>query len=187
MVEERRDVEAVTEYAGPPIVVMGVSGSGKSTVGALLATALGAPFHDADDLHPSVNKEKMRAGIPLDDEDRDSWLKLVGQVMRQDLEVGRPPVVACSALKRAYRDLLRAEAPSAVFVHLAGSKRVVRARMGNRQHEFMPNSLLDSQYETLEPPGDDEAHFDADLTLGPAELVALITEELHRWPERPGR
>jgi gluconokinase len=165
---------------------MGVSGSGKSTVGSLLAGALDAPFHDADDLHPVANKEKMRAGMPLDDGDRYSWLQEVGRVMRDEVKRGESPVVACSALKRAYRDLLRAAVPSVIFLHLAGHRDVVRERMGNRLHEFMPGSLLDSQYATLEPPGNDEAHFDADLTLSPAVLVETAKHRLMNWPAESG-
>lgn len=187
MSEHSKHAETVPgHHAGgtvPPLVIMGVSGSGKSTVGGLLAAALKAPFHDADDLHPRVNKEKMRAGVPLDDNDRYSWLQRVGRVMREEIEHGRSPIVACSALKRAHRDLIRSAAPTTVFVHLEGNKEFVRARMGARRHEFMPDSLLDSQYETLESPDDDELHIDVDLTLDPDQLVALIRDRLVSLPQ----
>lgn len=129
------------------IVVMGVSGCGKSTVGALLAQKLDAKFIDGDDLHPAENKAKMAAGIALNDEDRWPWLDKVGETLQSDERV----VVACSALKRKYRERILTQAKDAVFVHLSGSKEVLAERMNARQNHFMPASLLDSQLATLEP------------------------------------
>jgi gluconokinase len=136
----------------PRIVVMGVSGVGKTEVGRRLAERLGLPFADADDLHPAANVAKMAAGIPLDDDDRWPWLDAVGAAL-----AGRPLVMACSALRRAYRDRIRAAAPGAVFVEIAVDPAVIRARMDARAGHFMPSSLLDSQLATLEHLAADEA------------------------------
>ena len=136
------------------IVIMGVSGCGKSTVGAALGAALGIPYRDGDDLHPAANVEKMRAGVPLTDDDRWPWLERVAEVLRDDA----PVIVGCSALRRIYRDRIRAGAGGAVrFVHLVGSRDVIAARMAARTGHYMPTTLLDSQFATLEPPAPEEA------------------------------
>ena len=153
---------------GPRIVVMGVSGSGKTTVGTALAARLDLPYADADDFHPATNVAKMRAGRPLDDADRMPWLVAVGSWL------GTHPdgaVVSCSALRRSYRDLLREAAPDAVFLHLAGDADVVTARVAARTDHFMPASLVGSQLELLEPLRTDEAGQVADLTRPVDELV----------------
>lgn len=162
----------------PPLVVMGVSGCGKSTVGALLATRLRTRFIDGDDLHPRSNKEKMGAGIPLEDADRLPWLERIGVALKEGREAGSSPVVACSALKRSYRDVLRSHVPDVAFVHLAGDPRLLHARLASRQHEFMPMALLDSQLATLEPLGHDERHLMADIVLHPELLVEDIEGRL---------
>jgi gluconokinase len=161
-----------------PIVVMGVSGSGKSAVGGSLAAALGRPFVDADDLHPAANKQKMAQGIPLTDDDRWGWLDIVGE----RLGAGGPVVVACSALKRVYRDRLRAAAPDALFVHLHGSPELLAQRMGHRVHEFMPVTLLGSQLATLEPLQPGEWGVVVDITPQVPEVVANIVTELKDLP-----
>lgn len=141
--------------AAPLLVVMGVSGSGKSTVGAALAQRLGVPFADADDFHPPANIAKMSAGHPLDDEDRRPWLEAIGTWLAEQDERGG--VISCSALKHAYRDRIRAHAARAYFVHLHGTRAVIARRQASRPGHFMPASLLDSQFATLEPLGADEA------------------------------
>ena len=138
----------------PLLVVMGVSGSGKSTVGAALAQRLGVPFADADDLHPEANIAKMAAGHALDDDDRYPWLETIGAWLAdRDASGG---VISCSALKVAYRDQLRGHAPRVRFVHLSGARDVIARRQASRPGHFMPASLLDSQFDTLEPLGSSE-------------------------------
>ena len=138
----------------PLVVVMGVSGAGKSTVGIALAGLLGVGFVDADALHPPANVAKMAAGTPLTDADRWPWLDRVGAALADARETGL--VVACSALKRAYRDRIRAAAPAARFVHLDVPRAMLAKRVTARPDHFMPASLLDSQLETLEPLEPDE-------------------------------
>ena len=143
------------------IVVMGVSGCGKSSVGAALAQGVGGCFVDGDDLHPASNVAKMASGEPLTDADRMPWLALVGDALAAAR--GSAIVLGCSALKRAYREAIAAAAGKpVVFVHLRGAKAVIAARVAAREH-FMPTSLLDSQFDTLEPPGPDEAAVDVDV------------------------
>ena len=154
------------------IVVMGVSGCGKSRIGAALAKRLGLRFLDGDSLHPQANIAKMAQGTPLDDDDRAPWLDVVGAALGAQADI-----VACSALKRAYRDRIRAQAPSAVFVHLAGDRAVLAHRVASRPGHFMPPVLLDSQLATLEPLAPDEAGFVVDLTQTPAQIVARIVTE----------
>ena len=136
------------------VVIMGVAGCGKSSVGAALSAALGVPYVDGDDLHPAANVDKMRRGVALSDDDRWPWL---GQVAAC-LQNSAPVIVGCSALKRAYRDRIRAGVQGEVaFVHLSGDRDLIAARMAQRQGHYMPLSLLDSQFAALEPPGQDEA------------------------------
>ncbi len=157
-----------------PIVVMGVSGSGKSTVGALLAAQLGMPFIDGDALHPAANKRKMAAGIALDDADRAPWLDAIAQALAR-----APAVIACSALKRRYRDRLRMAAPDLNFVYLAGSRALLAQRVGRRRHEFMPPELLDSQIALLEPPGGDEEALTFGIHLPPGAIADLAAARLN--------
>ncbi|WP_173924533.1 gluconokinase [Agromyces sp. Marseille-P2726] len=147
----------------PVIVVMGVAGAGKSTIGALLARELRVPFTDSDDLHPAANVEKMASGVPLDDDDRRPWLGAVGDALAEATREGTGLVVACSALKRAYRDIIVAKAPETRFVHLHGTRDVLATRTEGRTGHFMPASLLDSQLETLEALGPDERGFVVDI------------------------
>ncbi|PRB13956.1 gluconate kinase [Microbacterium sp. MYb62] len=131
---------------------MGPSGSGKSTVGAFLADAVDARFIDGDDLHPAVNVRKMAAGTPLDDTDRLPWLRLVGETLQTEDRI----VIACSALRRVYRDVIREQAPDAFFAELAIGRAVLEERMRARSDHFMPPALLQSQLETLESLDEDE-------------------------------
>lgn len=172
--------QSETNQQSPPVIVMGVSGVGKTTVGRMLADALGAEFFDGDDLHPPKNREKMRQGRPLTDNDRFGWLQAVGSLTRRNLEKGQVSVVACSALKNSYRRLLLREVPSAVFLHLAGDRELIRERIGLRRHEFMSTDLLDSQYNDLEPPGPDEPHFVFDVTFPPEVIVELTIGRLRK-------
>lgn len=143
-----------------PIVVMGVSGSGKSTVGAALAQRLRVPFADADDFHPPANIAKMTAGVPLDDDDRHPWLELIGAWLAEHGDGG---VMSCSALKRTYRDQLRRHRPDVQFLHLSGSVGVVARRQASRPGHFMPASLVASQFDTLEPLQPDENGITVDI------------------------
>ncbi|MDT0167201.1 gluconokinase [Actinotalea sp. AC32] len=161
--------------SAPRVVVMGVSGCGKSTVGAMLAGRLGVPFVDADALHPPANIARMAAGTPLTDEDRAPWLRAVGEAL------AAPPdgaVVACSALRRTYRDLLREAAPDAVVVHLDGTRERLAERLTARLDHFMPAALLDSQLATLEPLEDDEAGVVLDIEQPPVHLVSEAARTL---------
>lgn len=162
-----------------PLVVMGVQGSGKSTVGQLLAERLGragllAEFVDADDLHPPANVTRMAAGTALTDADRLPWLRAVGEVMREVRSSDRPIVVACSALRRSYRDVLREAVRDVQFVHLTGSLELLTGRLSARQHEFMPATLLDSQLATLEPLDPDEGGLVISIDGSPALIVDRV-------------
>lgn len=151
------------------VVVMGVSGAGKSTVGLALADLLAVRFVDADSLHPAANVAKMAAGTPLTDADRWPWLDLVGQALADAADTGL--VVACSALKRSYRDAIRAAAPGVRFVHLVVPRGVLGDRVANRPGHFMPATLVDSQLETLEPLAADEAGVVVDSDGGVGETA----------------
>jgi gluconokinase len=156
------------------IVVMGVSGCGKSSIGEAVAVELGIPFFEGDSLHPPANVEKMRQGTPLSDHDRWPWLDRVAQRL-----AGEPAaVVSCSALRRAYRDHIRAAVGGPVqFIHLAGDRHLLAARMAARPGHYMPVSLLDSQLATLEPPGKDEA-LTVDIASPPDAVVSAALDYL---------
>nr|WP_299242676.1 gluconokinase [uncultured Halomonas sp.] len=140
------------------ILVMGVSGSGKSRIGRDLATAMGADFIDADDYHSPLNVAKMARGEPLDDEDRKEWLITLSELLRSHRLKERDVVIACSALKKRYRDVLRQGAPTLNTLYLQGNREVLLERLNSRgAHFFSGERMLDSQLQTLEPPGDDEA------------------------------
>ncbi|EGR97928.1 gluconokinase [Cutibacterium namnetense] len=153
----------------PPIVIMGVAGAGKTDVGSMLADRLGVDFMDGDDLHPQANIDKMTSGHPLNDKDRRPWLTNIAAWLAEHADNGA--VVACSALKRIYRDQLRQVCPDLVFIHLAGDRKVVAARVEARAGHFMPASLIDSQYATLEPLAANEVGITVDFDAPREELT----------------
>ncbi|MFF1958844.1 gluconokinase [Streptomyces sp. NPDC058220] len=160
------------------VVVMGVAGTGKTTVGPLLAAALGVPYAEGDDFHPPENIAKMSAGTPLGDVDRWPWLDAIGTWAHGRAGLGG--VVSSSALKRAYRDRLRAAAPEAVFLHLTGDRPLIEQRMAERKGHFMPTALLDSQYAALENLADDEAGAAVDVSGTPEEITDRAVAALRR-------
>jgi gluconokinase len=154
-------------------VIMGVSASGKSTIGAMLARALGVAFVEGDDLHPPENVQRMAAGIPLTDADRRGWLRAIAGRLREAQRAGVGLVVTCSALKRSYRDLLRSDGAADVrFVYLEGDDALLATRMAHRRGHFMPGSLLESQLATLEEPSQDEHAWACDIRETPETIVA---------------
>jgi len=168
--------------AKPLVVVMGVSGSGKSTIGSALAEKLGVAFIDGDDLHPQANVDKMHAGHPLTDDDRWPWLARVGQALHDAGDDGL--VIACSALKRSYRDAILSEEPRALFLHLTTSQGLIADRLKHRDDHFMPPALLDSQFETLEPLGDDEPGVAVDVGEDVAHVVSSSVDKLRALQRR---
>ncbi|MFI9647043.1 gluconokinase [Streptomyces sp. NPDC052040] len=160
----------------PVVVVMGVAGTGKTTVGPLLAARLGVPYAEGDDFHPPASIAKMSAGVPLTDEDRWPWLDAIGTWAQGRAGLGG--VVSSSALKRAYRDRLRAVAPGVVFVHLTGDRGLIEDRMAQRRGHFMPTALLDSQFATLQPLEPDEAGVAVDVSGSPEEIAARAVDAL---------
>ncbi|MFD5032604.1 gluconokinase [Streptomyces sp. NPDC058405] len=160
------------------VVVMGVAGTGKTTVGPLLAAALGVPYAEGDDFHPPENIAKMSAGTPLGDVDRWPWLDAIGTWAHGRAGLGG--VVSSSALKRAYRDRLRAAAPEAVFLHLTGDRPLIEQRMAERKGHFMPTALLDSQYAALENLADEEAGVAVDVSGTPEEITDRAVAALRR-------
>jgi gluconokinase len=162
----------------PPIVIMGVQGSGKSTIGDLLAKRLGVPLIDGDSLHSVANKEWMASGHALTDGQRLPWLHQVGE--RLALGAGSGIVVACSALKRSYRDLLREHAPTMVTVFARGDFDLIYARITARRHEYMPPSLLRTQFEDLEELQADEAGVSVDITRTPKQIVDTVIAVIHQ-------
>jgi len=176
-------LSADSQFDARVLVVMGVSGSGKSTVAAMVAEQLGWDFAEGDAMHPQVNVDKMHAGTPLTDEDRWPWLDVIATWIRDHLDAGTPGVVTCSALKRSYRDVLRA--PGVVFVHVAGDGSLIEDRMSQRSGHFMPTSLLASQLATLEPPQADEAHVTIAADRTPEEESAEVIARLALRPTTP--
>ncbi|MDJ0379965.1 gluconokinase [Streptomyces sp. G-G2] len=165
------------------IVVMGVAGTGKTTVGQLLATALALPYAEGDAFHPAANVAKMASGVPLDDTDRWPWLDAIGEWARCRGERGG--VVSASSLKRAYRDRLRAAAPGALFVHLTGERPLIESRMAARTGHFMPTTLLDSQFAALEPLQEDEPGIGVDVSGSPEEITERVLAALRRTTTPP--
>ena len=152
-------------------VVMGVTGCGKSTIGATLARALGVDFVEGDDYHSLANVQRMSSGIPLTDDDRADWLRALAVRIREAKDSGTGLVLTCSALKRSYRDALRAAAPELRFVFLTGSRTLIAERVAGRRGHFMPESLLDSQLATLEQPSSDEHTWVFDIRESAQEIV----------------
>jgi gluconokinase len=169
---------------GSALVVMGVSGSGKTTVAELLAKHLGWPFTEGDRLHPQANVEKMRQGIPLTDADRAPWLDRIGEELKTWAAEGRSGVMTCSALKRAYRDCIRSTRPDVRFVYIKGSAALIGSRVAARHHEYMPGSLLRSQFDTLEEPTPDEQVVTVDAGGSADEEVAAVLATLNLSPPR---
>lgn len=165
------------------IVVMGVSGSGKTTIARGISAATGLAFAEADEFHSESNVARMRSGVPLDDVHRWPWLRALAGWMTARAAEGISTVLACSALKRSYRDVLRQGPPAVDFVHLDGSVEVIRERLFRRTGHYMPASLLDSQVAILEPPQADESRLVLDVSLPPEVLVAAAVRHLELIPE----
>ena len=160
------------------LVLMGVSGCGKTTVARILAERLGWPFKEGDDLHLRSNIMKMKAGRPLHDSDRRRWLERVADWVERRADAGENGLVSCSALKRSYRDVINRRGSGIVFVFLAGSKATIAQRLAARQAHFMPLSLLDSQFADLEDPQPDEPHIRVDIGPPPTVIAERIWQEL---------
>ena len=160
------------------VVVMGVSGSGKTTIAAGLANHLGWPLLEGDSFHPPANIAKMKAGTPLTDADREPWLRAIAQRIDAERAAGASAVVACSALKRAYRDILIDRRPDLVLLYLRGDKALIAGRMASRQGHFMPPALLDSQFATLEEPGPDEHPVVVDIGGPPGAVIEKALRQL---------
>ncbi|PCE15390.1 carbohydrate kinase [Microbacterium sp. SZ1] len=160
----------------PVLVLMGVAGTGKSTVAAMLAGRLGWTFEEGDDLHPEANVKKMASGDPLTDDDRWPWLDRIAEWIDERIAAGEPGIITCSALKRSYRDVLRRDAVT--FVHFVGDRELILERMLRRQGHFMPTTLLDSQFATLEPLGEDEKAIEVAIDQTPQQQTAEITSRL---------
>jgi carbohydrate kinase (thermoresistant glucokinase family) len=169
------------------VVVMGVSGSGKTTVAAMLAATLGCRFLEGDDLHPPANVEKMRSGTPLTDADRLPWLSRIAQEIDAWRRRGESGVVTCSALKRTYRDILVGTCADVALVYLRGSRDLIQQRMAARHEHFMPVALLDSQFATLQEPAPDESAIVVDVGGRPQEIVAEIVRKLGERGLQPAR
>ena len=166
------------------LIVAGVSGSGKTTVGAMLAGRLHWPFADADDFHPAANIEKMRSGIPLTDEDRQPWLRAIAAWMDEHIAGDEPAVMTCSALKRSYRDTLLGGRPGVRMVFLAPDREVLAKRLAARQGHFFSGQLLGTQLDALEPPQPDENVITVNPVGNPADTVTSIIAVL--WPHEEG-
>lgn len=163
----------------PVLLITGVSGSGKSTIGSLLAARLGWSYAEADAFHPERNIAKMAAGQPLDDADRAPWLQAIGAWIDATTRAGRPAVVSCSALKRAYRDELRKGRPNVRLIYLDADYRTIDARLAARKGHFFPAQLLATQFRDLEPPDPDEHALVAGVTEPPEQIVERLLEGLN--------
>jgi gluconokinase len=186
---ETRPAKGASAPIPAVVIVMGVSGCGKSTIGALLAARLRWEFQDADWFHPASNIDKMHSGIPLTDEDRWPWLDAVAASIDTTRRSGGHAVVACSALKRSYRDVLIGERFDVRLVYLKGDETLIARRMAARHEHFMPRSLLHSQFQALEEPGADENPIIVSIEPQPREIVAQILSAMNMvegvLPEQP--
>lgn len=169
----------------PPTVLllMGVAGCGKSTIGQRLSRRLGWEFRDADSFHPPANIEKMSSGAPLTDEDRWPWLDAISAWIDEHMKAGTPAIVSCSALKKAYRARIIGERSAVQLVYLKGSKNLIGDRMARRKNHFMPTTLLDSQFTTLEEPGPAEKPLVVNVTLPPNRIVDQIISRCGLTPD----
>lgn len=179
---------ASASATGLVLVVMGVSGSGKSTIAEKIAARLGWPMIEGDDLHPPANIAKMQQHQPLNDADRQPWLAAIGRQVDRWRVQGSPGIITCSALKRRYRDGLVADGalgprPQLCFVYLKGSRELIHARLAQRAGHFMPIDLLDSQFADLEEPGPDEPAITVDIGAAPEAIAASIIAKLHLMPQ----
>jgi carbohydrate kinase (thermoresistant glucokinase family) len=179
-VAEAAEIEAARAVRPTVLVLMGVSGSGKSTIALELQRLLGWPFQEGDDLHPLENVEKMRAGRPLDDADRRPWLEAVARWIDARLAAGEPGIITCSNLKRAYREITIDDRRGVTLVYLKADKPVIAERVTRRSHAYMPPSLLQSQFETLEEPGDDEHPVVVAVHGAVAETILRLLRQLAR-------
>ena len=179
---------ALQRLKHPPVVLvlMGVSGCGKTTIAKLLVDELGWTFKEGDDLHPPANVEKMHAGHPLNDEDRAPWLERVAQWIDQQLDAGRSALITCSALKRRYRDAINRRGKDVVFVYLQGSKKTIADRLADRQGHFMPATLLDSQFADLQEPAEDEPVLRVDIRPKPEvqarQIINALSDPVEHTP-----
>jgi gluconokinase/shikimate kinase len=160
------------------LVLMGVSGCGKTTVAAILSGRLDWPFEEGDDLHPLSNIEKMRSGHPLTDEDRAPWLDTIAIWVEECLDAGEKGLITCSALKRSYRDIINRRGHGVKFVYLAGSKELIAERLATRHGHYMPATLLDSQFATLQEPAPDEPAIRIDIGPSASTLADSIIQKL---------
>ena len=174
--------DAASRVVPTVLVLMGVSGSGKSTIALELQRLLGWPFQEGDDLHPPANVEKMRSGRPLDDADRRPWLQRVAAWIDERLRAGQPGIITCSNLKRAYRDITIGQRRGVILVYLKGDETVIGDRLTRRTHQYMPPTLLGSQFATLEEPGPDEHPL---IVTVHAALADTVVELLTGLAERP--
>jgi len=157
------------------IILMGVSGSGKTSIGEALAEKIDAKFIDGDHLHSQHNIDKMASGIPLTDTDRYDWLKLIGEVGKKGIENNMNCIIACSALKKSYRDIIRVENENIKFVYLKGSFQLIESRLASRKGHYMPSGLLQSQFDVLEEPGSEETDI---VTVEINQSISEITNEI---------
>jgi carbohydrate kinase (thermoresistant glucokinase family) len=174
----RAETEAAKGIARTVLVLMGVSGAGKTTVALELKRLLGWPFEEGDDLHPPANVEKMRAGLPLNDQDRKPWLEAVARWIDARLAAHEPGIITCSNLKRAYRRITVGDRKGVTLVYLEGDERLIAERISQRKHRYMPASLLRSQFETLEAPGAEEHPVIVPLERSVAETVIDLLHKL---------